>query len=327
MVEAVNLSAMIDAADTSPATLGEIFDRGTRLAFRRIAVWAMLYAVIEIPYSLYEGYHPFVRTMFASIARAVHPSGAPPLATHAASGFGASQIITLLLPSLVFALPNIALMYAMTRDLAGESTSIPLAYRFAVGRWIFAVCVALADLVIFWVSAIALAVVVFVVGAIAYGLFHPFLGNGPAVIGCAVLLALPAGLLALAVASWIQSWSFVSACVVALEPVHPLAALSRAAKLLFARGEKRRAAIVGAALYAMAFGGTAIVDALGERLVDLAGSSVPGIALAMLSDVLVIIVVSAIVVCYYRDLLVRRDGLDLRSIPIVAPEASTAHAL
>jgi hypothetical protein len=294
-----------------PSGIGELLDRAIATYLRHFAGFFAILAAVAIPIAVLQMVaRPEQLHTIEDIQRlltAQDVTERQQIIAQMSAGNGWTALVGLA-GALAYALSHVALIGFAARILDGRPASIPAAYRIALARWLPAIIVGIAFIAIGMVVIVPLAIVVVILGT-AIGVLAQV--SVPAAIATGVVFALVAGALFIALsAAFSLAWE-VSVVGVATGETNPIRAVGQGLRRTFDRRLLRRTLLVALALLVVEVAGSLAFILFGGLLAALAHSGIVYVFVASVGSVLIDGVAWLFVLVYTRDLIVRREGLDL----------------
>jgi hypothetical protein len=301
-----------------PLSLGEIFDRALTLYVRNIAPFTLIALLLVVPLAIaqyFAGLHQ--SSSFAQIiAQIQHPGSAP--AQNISAAQSVWTFVTIALAVLLNAFAVVAIAAAVGEVYRGEPIEWRSAYLKALQRAGVVVVTLLAEVAVLAAVIVAGAVAVTLVFVLAYLLLRATVAVGVIVFACAFVVGL-AWIIAIMLCYLVFGLAFSA---IGVEQRGAGYAIASAFSRVFNRSELLRAVLVclalaviyvGFSMISLAVAGT--LETMNQHMLNV----IVNAAFSLISTALL----GVLLVVYYFDVRVRREGLDMQAqIERLHPAAS-----
>jgi len=293
-----------------PLSFGELLDRAVTLFVRNFWLLCGLGAIVYLPLTLVQSFMGDFWLQYLQLMNRILTSGgkAPnvPANTAMIARMNAISLLEIIVWVVAAPLAAAALAHAASRLVTGESTSFRESLQLALQRW--------GNVLLFGVLWAVLLGVVFVAGYLALVLFGLFAFLVVRSIALGIIFGgifLLAWLVILVIAVIAGGVGFATLIV---EPVNALRAFAAGLERAINRAVVWRSLVVGLLYFAVAFGFSAVAYAAGFGLLFLLHSGIPLMILIGVTSVVQFGFSLLIIVLYYYDLRIRREGTDLATL-------------
>lgn len=296
------------AALLRPLTLGEIFDRAVTLYVRNFVPFSLIALVVIVPTAIlhyFAGLH--ASSTFTELLRQIeNPKSA--VAPAAAGTDGLFALASVGVSILLGSFASVAVAAAAARLYDAQSIDWGACYGRALSR-------AGSILVVLAIEIMLMLVVIFA-GGIAMGL--AFFVAALAVSGSVLLGVVAFVAAAIVVLIWLV---FLVLCYFAfafaynalgVEPENLFSAMGSGFSRIFNRGEVLRACLVALAFVAM-YAGLFIVQISVAAVFEAMGLHILNVAITAVISLVTFSFLAILLVVYYFDVRVRREGLDMQA--------------
>jgi hypothetical protein len=299
-----------------PLGAGELLDRAVTLFVREFVPIVTVLAVVIVPFVLLQALvAPKSGRVFTDLAHVFSSAGnraATEAAAAALTRDGGSSVSSFLLSAAQVVgrlLMWSAIISVVATAYAGSRIKFGEAYRIGFKRWLPQVVVALAFLVLGFVTAVPLllgyVLVVIVVGLLAgFNLFIPALVVG--IIGGLIVFVAFAVVL-----SWVFMMYELASVAVVTETSNPIEAIGTGLRRGFARGMRVRTIVGGLIVFVVSYVGSLPLLAVAVTLTAVTHVDALYFAIVGVGSVLLEGLVAAFVVVFATDVRVRREGFDI----------------
>lgn len=301
-----------------PSGIGELLDRAIATYIRHFAGFFTILAAVAIPVAVLQMIaRPEQLHVIEDLQRLLTSpdlTERQKVLTQMSAGNGWTALIGFF-GGLAYALSHVAVLNFGNRVLDGLPASIPSAYRAALARWLPAIVVAIAFVAIGLVAAIP--VILAIAGLVAAVSAIMLLGSPLAAVALGVVFAVVGGVALVALsAAFTLAWQMSTAGVATGDP-NPFRAVGQGLRRAFDRRLLRRTALVALALFVIELAGGLAVILFGGLLAALGHSDLIYVFVVSVGSIVLDGIVWLFVLLYMRDVMVRREGLDL--LPPDAP--------
>jgi hypothetical protein len=291
-----------------PLSLGEIFDRALTLYVRNIALFTLIALVLVVPLAIaqyFAGLHE--SSSFAQmIAQIQHPGSTPPQPVSAEQSMWTFLMISLAVVLNAFAV--VAIAVAVAHLYRGEPVDWRACYARALQRAGAIVVTLLAEIAIFVVAVFAGAFVMAMVFVIAFLLVRASPALGVVAFIAAVLVGI---VWFLGIVLCYLSFGFALSAV-GIEQRGVGSAIGTGFSRIFNRSELLRAVLICLAL-SVVYIGFAVVSLTVAGTLESLNLHIVNVIVNSLLSLVSTALLSVLLVVYYFDVRVRREGLDMQA--------------
>lgn len=291
-----------------PLSLGEIFDRALTLYVRNIALFTAIALVLVVPLAIAQYFAGlYASGSFAQmIAQIQHPGSTPPQAVSAEQSMWTFLMIALAVVLNAFAV--VAIAVAVANLYRGEPVDWRACYARALQRAGAIVVTLLAEIAIFVIGIFAGAFLMAMVFVIAFLLVRASPVLGVIAFVAAVLVAIA---WFLGIVLCYLSFGFALSAV-GIEERGVGSAIGTGFSRIFNRSELLRAVLICLAL-SVVYIGFAIVSVAVAGTLESLNLHIVNVIVNSLLSLVSTALLGVLLVVYYFDVRVRREGLDMQA--------------
>jgi len=293
-----------------PLSIGELLDRAVTLFVRNLWLFCGLAAVVYVPLAVVQSLMADFWLWYGGLMSTIFASGGkmPNLPPNAAmlQRLNAVSLIEVIVWLVAAPLASAALIHAAGRIVCGEPTSFREALRFAVLRWGSVLLFLLLWAFLVVAALVAGYVALLLLALLAAAVFHSVILA--VILGIAVLLA---WLLAILVAFVAGGVGFATLMV---ETGNALRAFAAGLERAINRASLWRSVVIGLVYGAIAMGFSSVAYAAGFALLFTLHTGIPMVIIASMTSLVQFGFGLLIMVLYYFDLRIRREGADLTTL-------------
>ena len=293
-----------------PLSFGELLDRAVTLFVRHFWLLCGLGAIVYLPLAVVQSFMGDFWLRYVQLINRIFTSGGKipnyPANAGVIQRMNAISLLEILVWLIAAPLAAGALAYAASHLVTGESVSFRESLRFAIRRW--------GNVLLFGVLWGILLAAVFLAGYLALLLFALLAFVVARSIALGVIFSiifLIAWLVIILIALIAGGVGFATLIV---EPVNALRAFAAGLERAINRAVVWRSLGIGLLYFAVAFGFSAVAYAAGFGLLFLLHSGIPLMLIVAVTSIVQFGFSLLIIVLYYYDLRVRREGTDLATL-------------